>query len=46
MGFNFADPLMSETGGDFTENNSVNNYTQKSRLKNTAPIRNMNALVD
>ena len=36
---------MSETGGDFTEN-SMPHMQQKSRLKNTAPIRDVNALTE
>ena len=38
-GFNFANQLMSETGGDASAC-SISAMTQKFRLKNTAPIRN------
>ena len=44
---------MIETGGDFSDNNTVNIRTQKARIKNvlpirenTAPVPNVNNLTD
>ena len=51
-GINFGHPIMIETGGDFNDNN-MPNRNNKSRIRNTVPIRentapvpNVNALVD